>query len=63
MSAGVDAPVDIVITGSDGELPTFILKEAKSANKDLFEKSQLDIFELKAKDIGKVIYIKNIFIN
>ena len=54
LSAGVDAPVDIVITGSDGELPKFALKNAKSNNKDLFEKGQLDIFELKEKDIGKV---------
>ena len=52
--AGVDAPVDIVITGSDGELPKLALKNAKSNNKDLFEKGQLDIFELKEKDIGKV---------
>ena len=55
LSAGVDAPVDIIITGSNGELPKFLLKTAKSTNKDLFEKGQLDIFELKEKDIGKVI--------
>ena len=53
-SAGVDAPVDIVITGSNGELPKFALKNAKSNNKDLFEKGNLDVFELKEKDIGKV---------
>ena len=53
-NAGVDAPVDIVITGSNGELPKFALKDAKSNNKDLFEKGNLDIFELKEKDIGKV---------
>ena len=52
--AGVDAPVDIVITGSKGELPKFALKNATSKNKDLFEKGNLDIFELKEKDIGKV---------
>ena len=52
--AGVDAGVDIVITGSNGELPKFALKNAKSNNKDLFEKGNLDIFELKEKDIGKV---------
>ena len=55
LGAGVDAPVDLVITGSNGELPKFLLKTAKSTNKDLFEKGQLDIFELKEKDIGKVI--------
>ena len=54
-SAGVDAPVDIVITGSNGELPKFALKNAKSNNKDLFEKGNLDVFELKEKDIGKVL--------
>ena len=54
MGAGVDAPVDIVITGSAGELPKFLLKTAKSTNKDLFERGQLDVFELKEKDIGKV---------
>ncbi len=55
LGAGVDAPVDIIITGSNGELPKFPLKTAKSTNKDLFEKGQLDIFEIKEKDIGKVI--------
>jgi hypothetical protein len=54
--AGLDAPVDIVITGSNGELPKFALKNATSKNKDLFEKGNLDVFELKEKDIGKVNY-------
>jgi len=52
--AGVDAPVDLIIHGEHGELPKFSLKNAKSNNKDLFEKGNLDIFELKEKDIGKV---------
>jgi hypothetical protein len=61
-SAGVDAPVDIVITGSNGELPKFALKNATSKNKDLFEKGGLDIFELKEKDIGKVnFFLKSSF--
>ena len=49
----MDAPVDIVITGPNGEIK-LPLKTAITKNKDLFERNQLDIFQITDKDIGQV---------
>ena len=54
VGAGLDATVDITITGERGQIKEFVLKNAKSKNKDLFERNNLDVFDLKDKDVGKV---------
>jgi hypothetical protein len=47
--------VEMIVRGSDGQIAKILLKDyAKSNDKQLFQKGNLDQFEIEHKNIGNV---------
>jgi hypothetical protein len=45
----------MIVRGSDGQIPKILLKDYRKFNdKQLFQKGNLDEFEIEHKDIGSV---------